>query len=1336
MKRRMSRLRGGVAGVALSALAIAGLGAAPAQAAATDQAEAEGNFLSGHLLGLNTDIAAEVARAYSGNVSSPAVDDHPFDVTALSALQLNLGGGVQLPLFDDGDGDGVIGLGAVGQYAKTGKSPNTAFGSSGLLGNNGVIGVGDTSTPEQDAYLDLTNLLKAAGVSGITDQLVSELRLDLGAIAASATQTGSDPATGTYKIAGGKLTLDSPAVKELSATLNTNLGAALSGVQDGLGGLIGTDGALTGALSGTTQDISDLIHGVLAIIPGVGSAVQVDTPVITAGLDVSSLDTVLDDLLAKPITDPDGLISLDLGAGTLTVDLAKAVQGSNGGDLNGLPANTDILSSETVNAIVTGVQNAVNALTTKAIDTVTDAVNGLNLTLKVTAGANLKAPIVGTTIVGGNIVVNIDGTLGGFLGTNGSDAPTATTAGTTLTALGVPLPVDTLADGIAQPVLDLVQTAVGGVLNTTLDGQTGIIATALDGVLKPIVTTLQPVFDALTQVASVKVNVQERDGNFETATAQDKDSFTERAVQVTLLKAAGPNGAAQVNLGSATVRTTGTDVTPTYDTAITADPTSVESGKTTGVSGTGFAPGEKVTITGGDADVTATADDNGAFGPVDVTVSGADGDKKTLTATGATSATPATTEVTVTAPTTAADVNANAAASAAASAQADSDNNAAAQAAAVAAALADASTVADAAATANADKAAASAATSDATANASQDASSDATSAATAAAVAAAQADNSDKTNAEASATKDANAAAASQAAATADSSKDASAAAAADSNASASADPEGSATADADQASANTTADADVNANAAASAAASAQADSDKNAVAQAAAQAAANPDADSAKSAAADATAAAAAEAAVEADASKAASSDATTDKNAAAQAAAAANASSADDADASAAAESNAGAAAAAASNASSSADASSAAAADADGAKDAGVNANAAASAGASAQADADNNAVAQAAAQAAALADATSAASVDADASANAAAEKAATADASKNASSKADSDANNAAAASAQAAAMADATSDSNAQASAMADSNANSAAAASAASTADSSSEASAAAAANGSDDSNANSSASADANANGNSDAKGNEPKSTVTIKKIVRGTGVTQVVKGSDFKPGETVKATVYSTSIDLGTTKANAKGEVTFTFPVGAGFVLGEHHVTLVGDASGEVKPKNDTTQFTVVGKATVVVEPDHVKPGGEVKVSGDGFNPGETVDITLSTDPSKVIGTAKVDKNGHFSGTLSLSDNFPAGKVTVTATGQDSKLHGSDVLTVDKASSNSGPGGNGGNTGTGFTGDDLAHTGANVGLAVGGAAILLLLGGLTVWGTRRRRSHQA
>ncbi|MDT0201937.1 HtaA domain-containing protein [Nocardioides sp. AE5] len=90
---------------------------------------------------------------------------------------------------------------------------------------------------------------------------------------------------------------------------------------------------------------------------------------------------------------------------------------------------------------------------------------------------------------------------------------------------------------------------------------------------------------------------------------------------------------------------------------------------------------------------------------------------------------------------------------------------------------------------------------------------------------------------------------------------------------------------------------------------------------------------------------------------------------------------------------------------------------------------------------------------------------------------------------------------------------------------------------------------------------------------------------PKVTVSSSQITAGATLT--IRGSGFKPGEKVAATVHSEPVSLGTKAANSAGNVVFTWKVPTDFEVGRHRVELVA-ASGTA-----TLNFTVAAAAPTV-----------------------------------------------------------------------------------------------------------------------------------------------
>src|SRR5699024_5864390 len=98
---------------------------------------------------------------------------------------------------------------------------NNAKASAGAVGSDGALNLDDINNGDYgNANVDLTAVLKQLGLDGVTDQVVDDLSLELGAIASTADSNGTEY-TPDYVVADGTLTVSSPAVEGISDALDT-----------------------------------------------------------------------------------------------------------------------------------------------------------------------------------------------------------------------------------------------------------------------------------------------------------------------------------------------------------------------------------------------------------------------------------------------------------------------------------------------------------------------------------------------------------------------------------------------------------------------------------------------------------------------------------------------------------------------------------------------------------------------------------------------------------------------------------------------------------------------------------------------------------------------------------------------------------------------------------------------------------------------------------------------------------------------------------------------------------------------------------------------------------
>ncbi|MCB0975940.1 MAG: LPXTG cell wall anchor domain-containing protein [Acidimicrobiales bacterium] len=144
---------------------------------------------------------------------------------------------------------------------------------------------------------------------------------------------------------------------------------------------------------------------------------------------------------------------------------------------------------------------------------------------------------------------------------------------------------------------------------------------------------------------------------------------------------------------------------------------------------------------------------------------------------------------------------------------------------------------------------------------------------------------------------------------------------------------------------------------------------------------------------------------------------------------------------------------------------------------------------------------------------------------------------------------------------------------------------------------------------------------------------------------------------------------------------------------------------------------------------------IVVQPGRVTVDGTVTVTGKGCAPGETVTITLNqpgeTTGGTVVATVTTDAEGNFSASFNVPAGTQPGMYDVVSTcGDLVQSQPIEVLANDVTNT----GGTG--TGSGVGSGNLPRTGSNLnGVGLVGAG-LLVVGGLFLLVSRKRRSAEA
>src|SRR5699024_6587156 len=275
----------------------------------------------------------------------------------------------------------------------------------------------------QNAYLDLTPLLQQAGLSDLLDQA----RVELGAISASATVDENGQPVGDYQIASGTLIMSSPTIAGLSGALSESLDQVSGPIND----LVGEDGAINSVLSPLVEQL----EGVLNALPI--DAVTLDNAGVAASVDLD-LQSALDSVLGEPLTSDDSAVTIDFSTGEVSVDLARLVADTQGGDydgtLNGLPPNTEVLGPDVIQAALDGAIGSIfDQIPELVVNAVTDALHAADVNIAITGQIDSALGNIG------QVDIQLSGTLGDFIGAEGSTEPVVDTSGTSIAGLDVGL---------------------------------------------------------------------------------------------------------------------------------------------------------------------------------------------------------------------------------------------------------------------------------------------------------------------------------------------------------------------------------------------------------------------------------------------------------------------------------------------------------------------------------------------------------------------------------------------------------------------------------------------------------------------------------------------------------------------------------------------------------------------------------------------------------------------------------------------------------------------------------------------------------------------------------
>ncbi|MDP9935912.1 hypothetical protein J2T11_002271 [Paenarthrobacter nicotinovorans] len=409
-------------------------------------------------------------------------------VTALGSSPVNVGLGLGAP---------VGGLGTYTQWARSQKS-GQAHGASGLVSDQtGAVDVAGTSqgaaTAPKSASISLGNIVPAS-LSGVT--------LDVGALASSSAVDSCVMTNGwpmlsptptvqrQYGIAGLDLTAAIPAV----GTLSTSGASLVGAVPTQLNALLGTGGLTTGISDG----ISALINPLLGSL----SLGSISTSATLSAPNLSGVTAMMTESMT------DGIVTVNLGNGTVKVDIAS-LTGSTTTGLNGMePNHAVVLDAAMTTAVTSRVTALLDAWKNRVLAALTTALRAITLN----ATTNITLKLAGVNAA--TIAVKMGSATGAITGISLGDFLDGTAVAPQVTANVIGLDLGGVVAALLGPITSALiagsNNVVKNVLNATIfnAGLIPNLGASLQLLITPVINAVGPVLTAVRTLVAINVNVQ------------------------------------------------------------------------------------------------------------------------------------------------------------------------------------------------------------------------------------------------------------------------------------------------------------------------------------------------------------------------------------------------------------------------------------------------------------------------------------------------------------------------------------------------------------------------------------------------------------------------------------------------------------------------------------------------------------------------------------------------------------------------------------------------------------------------------------------------------------
>jgi hypothetical protein len=315
----------------------------------------------------------------------------------------------------------------------------------------------------------------------------------------------------SYLLAALQLNLTS----SLVGRTTTAIGTTVTSLGTALGALEPTGTALNTATvdPATHTSLAGALTTVLALSPLPGVTVGVSgAPTVTAGVtfDLASIASLLTGTIGS------GGVSLNLGTGVVSIDLAQILGHS---DLDGLTANSSLLTTPRITAILAGITGAISTLINTTVDNaVTALITSATVHVSINTDIGLQMALVNVDALHAD--VELSGTLGDYVDEAHNAAPTVAVTLTVLPAASAITGLlnvgnllssltATLSSTILPVILPLVDDLALTAVNTAAPAALATGLATLNGTpIATIDTAFGTVLGVVQGAVSITVNAQ------------------------------------------------------------------------------------------------------------------------------------------------------------------------------------------------------------------------------------------------------------------------------------------------------------------------------------------------------------------------------------------------------------------------------------------------------------------------------------------------------------------------------------------------------------------------------------------------------------------------------------------------------------------------------------------------------------------------------------------------------------------------------------------------------------------------------------------------------------